>query len=128
MRMKRTMDILLASRTLEQVDEFRRRSGPDCFFFFLRRRKWPIDGTRKKGQQSQSNWVKKKKRQSHVDAVETKKKNRREREKVLILFSSVSTGHSAGPCAIFSAASSHAAEDDNYLIVLAGVSVKVVVR
>ena len=33
MRMKRTMDILLASRTLEQVDEFRRRSGPDCFFF-----------------------------------------------------------------------------------------------
>ena len=34
MRMKRTMDILLASRTLEQVDEFRRRSGPDCFFFF----------------------------------------------------------------------------------------------
>ena len=33
MRMKQTMDILLASRTLEQVDEFRRRSGPDCFFF-----------------------------------------------------------------------------------------------
>ena len=57
-----------------------------------------------------------------------KEKSEREREKVLILFSSVSTGHSAGPCAIFSAASSHAAEDDNYLIVLAGVSVKVVVR
>jgi hypothetical protein len=26
------MDILPASRTLEQVDEFRRRSGSDCFF------------------------------------------------------------------------------------------------
>ena len=121
------MDILLASRTLEQVDEFRRRSGPDCFFFPAQKKvadRW----NKEKRTTISIKLGEKKKRQSHVDAVETKKKNRREREKVLILFSSVSTGHSAGPCAIFSAASSHAAEDDNYLIVLAGVSVKVVVR
>jgi hypothetical protein len=71
------MDILPASRTLEQVDEFRRRSGSDCFFSCAEESGRSIEQG-KKGQQSQSNWVKKKATVARGCGRDEKEKSERE--------------------------------------------------